>query len=177
MYAFALAAKTMSGRMIGKKCIQGVELLTQNGTCPVCKNHVERSYTDIFFPYCGYTCKRIVQKKDEEDEKLKILTQQKIIDERRKFYRDKRKREIIKMTKELKIKQIQQRIIQCESEYDKNFKEAERLPKKSEKRRRAKERARNWYKKMINAQIELNRFQKGEEELNDSGRQADLHLS
>lgn len=146
--------------------------LTRVGTCPICGGRVERSYTDIFFPYCGYTCKRVVQRKEEEYEKTKILKQQKLVEDRENRYRERREREAIRMAKELKIKEIQERISQCESEYQKNHKEAEKLPKRCEKRWRAEERAKNWYKKMIKAQIELDEFQKGEEKLNDSCRQA-----
>ena len=46
--------------------------LTRVDKCPTCGGRVERSYTDIFFPYCGYTCKRVVQKEEERREKLKI---------------------------------------------------------------------------------------------------------
>lgn len=151
--------------------------LTRVGTCPICKKRVERSYTDIFFPYCGYTCKRVVQRKEEEKEKEKIVRQQKLIEELENRYREKRERDAIRLEKELRIKEIQERIAQCESEYNKNFKEAERLSKKSEQRWRAKERAKNWYRKMVKAQIELDRLQKGEEELNDSCRQTDSYLN
>ena len=58
-----------------------------------------------------------------------------------------------------------------------DHREAENLPKKCEKRWRAEERAKNWYRKMVKAQIERDRLQKGEEELNDSGRQTDSHLN
>lgn len=143
---------------------------TRVDKCPTCGGRVERSYTDIFFPYCGYTCKRVVQRKEEEYEKNKILKQQKLIEDSEKRYREKRKRERIGIEKELKIKEIQSRIAQCKSEYDRNHKEAERLPKGCEKRWRAKERARNWYRKMVKAQIELDRLQKGEAEQNDSSR-------
>ena len=151
--------------------------LTRVGTCPICKKRVERSYTDIFFPYCGYTCKRVVQRKEEEIEKSKIVRQQKLIEDLENRYREKREIDAIRLEKELKIKEIQKRIAQCECEYKKNKKEAENLPKKCEKRWRAEERAKNWYRKMVKAQIELDRLQKGEEELNDSGRQTDSHLN
>lgn len=151
--------------------------LTRVGTCPICKKKVERSYTDIFFPYCGYTCKRVVQRKEEEIEKSKIVRQQKLIEDLENRYREKRERDAIRLEKELKIKEIQKRIAQCESEYNKNCKEAERFSKKSEQRWRAKERAKNWYRKMVKAQIELDRLQNGEEELNDSCRQTDSYLN
>ena len=168
---YAMAIRTINHKiLIGRKF--GVLNLTRVGTCPICKKRVERSYTDIFFPYCGYTCKRVVQRKEEEYEKTKILKQQKLVEDRENRYRERREREAIRMAKELKIKEIQERISQCESEYQKNHKEAEKLPKRCEKRWRAEERAKNWYKKMIKAQIELDEFQKGEEKLNDSCRQA-----
>lgn len=147
--------------------------LTRVGTCPICGNRVERSYTDIFFPYCGYTCKRVVQRKEEEKEKAKVLKQQKLIEDRYKRDRERFERNRLKLERKLKINEIQARISQCESEYQKNHKEAEKLPKKCEKRWRAEERAKNWYGKMVKAQIELGKLQKGEEELNDSGRQTD----
>lgn len=96
--------------------------LTRVGTCPICKKRVERSYTDIFFPYCGYTCKRVVQRKEEEKEKEKIVRQQKLIEYLENRYREKRERDAIRMEKELRIKEIQERIAQCECEYKKNQK-------------------------------------------------------
>lgn len=172
---YAMAVRTVHKNYVGRR--YGMLSLTRVGTCPICKKRVERSYTDIFFPYCGYTCKRVMQRKEEEKEKAKIVRQQKLIEDRQNRHREKREREAIRLAKELRIKEIQARIAQCESEYDKNFKEAERLPKKSEKRWRAKERAKNWYGKMVKAQTELDRLQKGEEELNDSGRQTDSYLN
>ena len=151
--------------------------LTRVGTCPICKKRVERSYTDIFFPYCGYTCKRVVQRKEEEKEKAKILKQQKLIEDKQKRDRERSEQNKIRRARELQIKEIQARIAQCESEYHKNHKEAEKLPKRCEKRWRSEERAKNWYRKMIKAQVELDRLQKGEEGLNDSCRQADSHFN
>lgn len=151
--------------------------LTRVGTCPICKKRVERSYTDIFFPYCGYTCKRVVQRKEEEIEKAKVLRQQKLVEERKKRNRERYERERIRIEKNLKVEEVKARIAKCECEYKKNHKEAENLPKKCEKRWRAEERAKNWYRKMVKAQIELDRLKKGEEELNDSGRQTDSYLN
>ena len=136
--------------------------LTRVGTCPICKKRVERSYTDSFFPYCGYTCKRVVQRKEEEIEKSKIVRQQKLIEDLENRYREKLERDAIRLEKELRIKEIQERIAQCECEYKKNKKEAENLPKKCEKRWRAEERAKTWYRKMVKAQTELDRLKKGE---------------
>lgn len=143
--------------------------LTRVDTCPTCGGRVERSYTDIFFPYCGYTCKRVVQRKEEEYEKIKILKQQKLVEDREKRDRERRERERIRIEKNLKIEEVRARIAQCESEYQKNNKEAENLPKRCEKRWRAKERAKNWYEKMIKAEIELAILQRGEE-IDGSGR-------
>lgn len=150
--------------------------LTRVSTCPICGNRVERSYTDIFFPYCGYTCKRVVQRKEEEAEKLKIFKQHKLVEDRQKRDRERREREAIRVAKELKIKEIQKRIAQCKDAYHKNHDEAENLPKRCEKRWRAEDRAKNWYRKMMKAQIELNELQKGEEERNDSCRQTDSSI-
>lgn len=170
MYAFALAAKTMSNRMVGKKCVQGVELLTRNGVCPVCKKRVERSYTDIFFPYCGYTCKRVVQRKEEETTKSRILAQQTYLQQKieRQLKREseeqnkreqKGKIEIIRIQieqhKEDPIEKLRTRISQCQAEYEKNTKEACKLPKRCEKYWNAKNRAKRWYRNMVKAQKEL----------------------
>ena len=176
MYAFALTAKTMSRKMVGKKCIEGTELLTRKGVCPVCGKQVERSYTDIFFPYCGYTCKRVVQRKEEKKEKEKILRQQKLVEDMQNRYRIKREKENLSLAHELKIQEIRARIAQCESEYQKSSKEADLLPKRCEKRWRAQERARSWYGKMVKARNMLDELQKGEEERNDSCGQADLEV-
>ena len=143
---------------------------TRVDKCPTCGGRVKRSYTDIFFPYCGYTCKRVVQRKEEEYEKNKILKQQKLIEDSENRYREKCERERLKNEKNLRIQEVRDRIAQCESEYQKNSKEAENLLMKCEKRRRAKERAKNWYEKMIKAEIELAILQRGEE-LNDPVRQ------
>jgi hypothetical protein len=110
-----------------------------------------------------------VQRKEEEYEKIKILKQQKLVEDREKRDRERRERERIRIEKNLKIEEVRARIAQCESEYQKNNKEAENLPKRCEKRWRAKERAKNWYEKMIKAEIELAILQRGEE-IDGSGR-------
>ena len=147
--------------------------LTKVGTCPTCRNRVERSYTDIFFPYCGYTCKRVVQRKEEEAIKSRIALQEKKYEEF--LIKERERRERAKIRKELKekIELVQNRIATCAAEYSKNSEEAVKLPKSCEKRWRAQERANSWYKKMVKAQIELNELQKKGEDENDSGRQAD----
>lgn len=159
---YAMAVRTINHKiLVGRKF--GVLNLTRTGKCPTCGNRVERTHTDIFFPYCGYTCKRVVQRKEEDAEKLKILKQNKLIEDRENRCREKREREAIKLAKEMKIEEIRKRIAQCETEYAKNSKEAYNLPKKCEKRWRAEERAKNWYKKLVKAQIELDKVTKGEE--------------
>lgn len=134
--------------------------LTRVGTCPICGNRVERSYTDIFFPYCGYTCKRVVQRREEEAIKSKIALQEKKYEEF--LIKERERRERAKIRKELKekIELVQSRIATCADEYAKNSREAAKLPKNCEKRWRAQRRANIWYRKMVNAKIELNELQK-----------------
>lgn len=84
--------------------------LTRVGTCPICGGRVERSYTDIFFPYCGYTCKRVVQKKEERKEKEKIRKQMMLCESREQHIKELSERKIEKKEKDKLINQIKSRL-------------------------------------------------------------------
>lgn len=131
MYTYALAARTMSKKYSGTKC-EGIVGLTRTGKCPTCGKRVETSYTDIFFPYCGYGCKRVVQRQEEEEAKRQIAEQDRKYRERKIKERERRElarqRKIIenqKRTEESEEKMVQRiretkvRIEQCEAEVKK----------------------------------------------------------
>lgn len=84
--------------------------LTRVGTCPICGGRVERSYTDIFFPYCGYTCKLVVQKKEERKEKEKIRKQMMLCESREQHIKELSERKIEKKEKDKLINQIKSRL-------------------------------------------------------------------
>lgn len=84
--------------------------LTRVGTCPICKKRVERSHTDIFFPYCGYTCKRVFDRKEEAKEKEKIRKQMMLCEIRSQHEQELCERSKAKKEKEKLIKQIQSRL-------------------------------------------------------------------
>lgn len=157
---YALASRTVCKTYMGKK--KGMLCLTRVGTCPICKKRVERAPEDIFFPYCGYTCKRVVQREEEEAEKAKIAKWDKWFEEQHERERERRERAILHQIRVEKINDLQKRIVQCKFEYEKYAALAETLPERSEKRWRAQEHSRAWYRKMIHAQIDIRELENGE---------------
>lgn len=84
--------------------------LTRVGTCPICGGRVERSYTDIFFPYCGYTCKRVVQKEEERKEKEKIQKQMMLCENIEQHLKALNERNRAKKEKDKLMNQIKSRL-------------------------------------------------------------------
>lgn len=84
--------------------------LTRVGTCPICGGRVERSYTDIFFPYCGYTCKRVVQKEEERKEKEKIQKQMMLCENIEQHLKKLNERNRAKKEKDKLMNQIKSRL-------------------------------------------------------------------
>ena len=157
---YALALRTVHKSYMGKK--KGILNLTRVGTCPICQQRVERAPEDIFFPYCGYTCKRVVQRKEEETEKAKIAKWDRWFEEQYEKNKERRERAILRQIRVEKINELQKRIAQCKFEYEKYAALAETLPERSEKRWRAQERSRAWYRKMIHTQIDIRELENGE---------------
>ena len=84
--------------------------LTRVGKCPTCGGRVERSHTDIFFPYCGYSCKRVVDRKEEAKEKAKIRKQQIWFEKQYERERERRERAKEKHEKEEVLNAIKSKI-------------------------------------------------------------------
>lgn len=84
--------------------------LTRVGMCPICGGRVERSYTDIFFPYCGYTCKRVVQKEEERKEKEKIQKQMMLCENIEQHLKELKERNRAKKEKDKLMNQIKSRL-------------------------------------------------------------------
>ena len=147
---FAVAVRMANKNYIGKKC--GVIRLTRVGKCPTCKARVETSYTDIFFPYCGYTCKRVEQKREEEREKRKIANEQrryeaKLLDNKERYAKRKEKE-----VKKSELEMVRERLEKCQEEYDRHAKAFASLTKGNNQRHYECNRSNYWYRKMIFAQ-------------------------
>lgn len=158
----AMAVKTVNKNYVGRKC--GVLSLTRKGKCPTCGAIIERKRTDIFFPFCGYTCKRVVQRKEEEKEKRKIAKQMMKYEMRLAGVAEKTQQEEERKKKEAYIEQVRNRLEKCQSEYNKYYKSAASLPKGSRQKWREKEKAQKWYEKLIEAQRVMNEATKEEHE-------------
>lgn len=141
----------------------GVSSLTRVGKCPVCNARVETSHTDIFFPYCGYKCKRVIQRKEEEKEKLKIQEQQRKQEERIAAMKMREEKAKAKTEKEITILQVRERLSECQRKYDQYAKTAATLPKGSRLKHRKTERAKHWYRQMIETQKQLSVMEKESE--------------
>ena len=87
---YAMAIRSINKGMTGRKYMRVG--FTRVGACPICKKRVERSHTDIFFPYCGYSCKRVVDRKEEAKEKSKIRKQQILFESQYERERERRER-------------------------------------------------------------------------------------
>lgn len=135
---------------VGKKC--GVVGLTKVGKCPICKQRVERSHTDIFFPYCGYACKRVEQKREEEREKRKIDREQKRYEAKLLADKERSAKRKAKEVKKSELEMVRERLAKCQEEYNKHAKAFAELPKGDGRRHYECDRSNYWYRKMIFAQ-------------------------
>lgn len=147
---FAVAIRMTNKNYVGKKC--GVIGLTRIGKCPICKERIERSHTDIFFPYCGYTCKRVEQKREEEREKRKIDKEQKRYEAKLLAYKERLAKLKEKETKKSELEMVRERLVKCQEEYSKHAKAFAELPKGDSRRHHECNRSNYWYRKMIFAQ-------------------------
>ena len=140
-------------RMTNKNCKKcGVIGLTRIGKCPICKARVERSHTDIFFPYCGYACKRVEQKREEEREKRKIDREQKRYEAKLLADKERSAKRKAKEVKKSEIEMVRERLAKCQEEYNKHAKAFDELPKGDRRRHYECDRSNYWYRKMIFAQ-------------------------
>lgn len=151
---FAMSARTMSKKLKENHC--GLDTLTKVGTCPSCGKRVERVPTDIFFPFCGYSCKRVQEKADENREKERAIVQearyQRAIEKERLRARWTGRGKTIPEA----IEEIRSRVEECQKAYEKNARDAIKFPKGSNRRRNAARVSQTWYGKMLEAQRELN---------------------
>lgn len=150
---------------VGKK--SGVIGLTKVGKCPICKQRVERSNTDIFFPYCGYTCKRVEQRREEEKAKRKIANEQKRYEEKLLADRERAAKRKEKEAKKSELEIVKERLAKCQEEYDKHAKAFAALPKTHKSRHYECNRANYWYRKMVFAQKALDDIERREKTTND----------
>ena len=163
MYAaYAMIAKTMSSRLTEKKC-GFVKNLTRKGRCPQCGAQIERICTDIFFPYCGYKCKRVIQRKEEEEQKQRIAQEQSryMAFLEKEKQRNAQNRE--KKREESHLETVRNRLALCQSKYDQYEEACSKLPLRCEKRWRAEERKRFWYKKIVEAKNAVEQAEEEEE--------------
>lgn len=138
--------------------------LTRVGVCPTCGAQVERSYSDIFFPFCKYSCKRVVQRKEEEQEKLKIIKQEELCLNRLWQAKLREERRLKELQRASDIEQIKERIAHCESKLAHYQRLSETLPSRSMKRRNAADLVKVWSKKVLQAQKVLQDLMNEEEE-------------
>lgn len=147
---FAVAVRMTNKNYVGKKC--GVIGLTRIGKCPICKARVERSHTDIFFPYCSYACKRVEQKREEEREKRKIDREQKRYEAKLLADKERSAKRKAKEVKKSELEMVRERLAKCQEEYNKHAKAFAELPKGDGRRHYECDRSNYWYRKMIFAQ-------------------------
>ena len=162
---FAVAVRMTNKNYVNKKC--GVIGLTRIGKCPICKARVERSHTDIFFPYCGYACKRVEQKREEEREKRKIDREQKRYEAKLLADKERSAKRKAKEVKKSEIEMVRERLARCQEEYDKHAKAFAALPKTHKSRHYECDRANYWYRKMVFAQKALDDIERREKTTND----------
>lgn len=148
MYA-AMVVRPMNKKYVGRKC--GVLNLTREGKCPTCGSRVERSYTDIFFPYCGYSCKRVEQRAEESRMKQKIIDQQNRYNAFVEREKERKKRLQQEAEEKRQFEQIESRLAQCVTKYEHYKAIEESLPRKCKKRRNVSSQTRKWRKKMAEA--------------------------
>lgn len=141
-------------------------LYTRTSKCPTCGARVERNHTDIFFPYCGYSCKRVVQRKAEERERARIARDIERQEERLRKIKEKEEQEKLKKQREADIDLIRKRLEKCQQKYDLYSEEANRLPKGCSKRRGAVLNASVWASKLTKARNALRMI---EEESDSNG--------
>ena len=56
--------------------LSGVDCLTRVGKCPICKATIERTWGDIFFPFCGYTHYRAEANRKKDKKKKRFEKEQ-----------------------------------------------------------------------------------------------------
>ena len=147
------AGKTMVVGTGDDKRICG--LYMKRGECPHCGKQIERTKDDIYFPYCCYDHKRVLEREEEAKIKAEIAAEEEI--ERARYARklewnNRRRQELRVMSKrgalEAKLKTAMTR-------YEENTRMAANSPKGSKERHRASARARDWYLNVIKLQREL----------------------
>lgn len=156
------------------KC--GVIGLTRVGKCPNCKQRVERSYTDIFFPYCGYTCKRVEQRKEEEIQKQKIAKEQKRYEESLLASIERANKNKEKEIKKSEIEIARERLEKCQAEYEKHTVAFNLAPPGHKKKRYERDRVKYWHTKMIFAQKDVFDVERREEIKNDHSRNTETEV-
>lgn len=150
---------------VGKKC--GVVGLTRVGKCPICKQRVERSHTDIFFPYCGYKCKRVEQREEEERQKQKIAKEQKRYEEYLLASMERANKTKEKEIKKSEIEMARERLEKCQAEYEKHTIAFNLAPPGHKKKKYERDRLKYWHTKMIFAQKDVIDIERREETKND----------
>ena len=150
---------------VGKKC--GVVGLTRISKCPNCKQRVERSYTDIFFPYCGYTCKRVDQRVAEEKEKQKIIKEQERYEASLLASAERANKNKEKERKKSEIEMARERLEKCQAEYEKHTVAFNLAPPGHKNKRYERDRLNYWHTRMIFAQKDLCDIERREKTTND----------
>lgn len=122
------------------------------GKCPICHERVERSPDDIFFPYCGYSHKRIDQREDEKRAREEF--------ERDYYYpyeaiRANKHRHNALYKRRKRRRELEEKLKQARATYDEVSKRAVDTPKGSKERGRLNKQARWWYLSVIEIQRQI----------------------
>lgn len=140
----------------GRK-IQGLRMV--QGVCPICGDEIERSKDDIFFPYCGYNHKRVVERVEEERMREEARQEEALyyarVERQLEIKRENNRRRREKAMRE----RLELRISDAQNRYDEYSKKAAELPRGSKEKHRASARAREWYKSIVYLRRQLKEWE------------------
>jgi endogenous inhibitor of DNA gyrase (YacG/DUF329 family) len=137
--------------------VQG--LWMKRGVCPICGTEIERSKDDIFFPYCSYKHKRVVERVEEERMREEARQEEALyyarVERQLEIKRENNRRRREKAMRE----RLELRISDAQNRYDEYSKKAAELPRGSKEKHRASARAREWYKSIVYLRRQLKEWE------------------
>lgn len=122
------------------------------GECPICHERVERPKDDMFFPYCGYNHKRIVQR--EEERQAREEFEQDYYHPYETVKANKRRHNATYRRRKKLIK-LKERLEQAQETYSEISKQAEEAPIGSKERVRLNAKVRWWYLNVMEIQKQI----------------------
>jgi len=133
----------------------------KQGKCPVCGKTFECTAQNIFHPYCGYTCKRVIERPIEE--KMRQKAQQAEARERERHERElaARQANYLKKAAAQREQKLKDRLEEANRKWLEATLQASQAPKGSRLRQRAGVKARGWYKKIIEIQQMIRALEDG----------------